>query len=84
MTEPMTREEYDRLLVSLNDGPTPDLVTFQRAEAFDSNFRWRVSEGHILNWLDMALEVVEDVQRWTRNHAKNTPALLADQEDPEL
>lgn len=69
MTEPLTNIEYAKLRHDLDHGaPTPDLDTWRRAEAADPNFRWRVSEGHVMNALDQALDRIEELETALANH----------------
>lgn len=58
----MTREEYNQVLAGLAHG-TPSLETYRRAMEYDSNFEWRMSQGHIINLLDMALEEIEQLTK---------------------
>lgn len=54
----MTREEYQKLVEEMNDGqfPTPSLDVYRDAVEFDNNFSWRIPHGHLVNFLDQALE----------------------------
>lgn len=60
----MTKEEYAQVIADLEHG-TPSLETYRRAMEYDSNFEWRMSQGHIINLLDMALEENERLSKMT-------------------
>lgn len=58
----MTPEEYKQIVERLDHG-TPSLETYRRAMAYDSNFEWRMSQGHIINLLDMALDEIDRLSK---------------------
>jgi hypothetical protein len=58
--EPMTAAEYFATLDGLRRGePTPNLDTFRRMMLFDDNAVWRMDQGHIVNLLESAIEMLE-------------------------
>lgn len=54
-------EEYAALVKRLNDSqePTPSLDVYRAAEEFDGNFVWRIPHGHLVNFLEQAIEKLD-------------------------
>lgn len=55
-TKPLTLSEYRELLIAAIG---PDLATFRRMEAFDSNTIWRLDTGTVANLLEEAIELID-------------------------